>query len=206
MKAPSAVIAAAMIGVSLNAAWAQSRQEQRPAATPTPAVPSPVAPPAATTLPSAPAAQAGSTPAGPQVAGASASGWATSCASLSRQGSQDCTISQSVQLARTGQVVARVSVRVPGDTRQAAVLIELPLGLHLPAGVRLQVDDGRPSELPFQTCQAQGCLAGAPLDGDVLGALKTGKQLTLATQFSTREPLTLSLPLDGFASSFERVQ
>lgn len=111
-----------------------------------------------------------------------------------------------MQLSRTGQVVARVSVRVPGDTRGATLLIELPLGLYLPAEVRLQIDDGRPSELPFQTCQTQGSLASAPVDADMLGALRTGKQFTLATQTSNREPLTFSIPLAEFGTNFERVQ
>lgn len=172
-------------------ASAQPRPERRPPASPTPA-PAPAAP--------APA------PPGPQVAGASASGWTTSCSSLSRQGSQDCTISQSVQLARTGQVVARVSVRVPGDTRAAALLIELPLGLYLPAGVRVQIDEGKPADLPFQTCQAQGCMVLAPIEAEMLAALKAGQQMSLAAQLAGREPLSLSLPLEGFAPSFDRVQ
>ena len=50
---------------------------------------------------------------------------------------------QTAVLTKTGQLIVLVNIRVPGDTRAPVAVIQLPLGLNLPAGAKLQVDDGK---------------------------------------------------------------
>jgi invasion protein IalB len=57
------------------------------------------------------------------------------------------------------------------------MLVQLPLGLFLPVGAKLQVDEGKPLDLQVQTCEAQGCFAGSAMDAELLAAIKAGKQL-----------------------------
>ena len=64
----------------------------------------------------------------------------------------------SVWVQETGQLVIVVSVRVPHAPRTPAMLVQ-PLGLFLPAGIQLGVDD-RDSNPPVQRCDANGCYAG----------------------------------------------
>ena len=54
-----------------------------------------------------------------------------------------------------------INIRVPADTRAPVALVQLPLGLNLPAGAKLQVDDGKTSDLQIQTCEERGCYANA---------------------------------------------
>jgi invasion protein IalB len=109
-------------------------------------------------------------------------------------------------LSGSRQTVLNVSIRVPGDTRAPAMVIQLPLGLLLPAGLKLRVDDGKQLDLQVQTCEAQGCFAGSPVDAELLAAIKAGKQLTITVRPVNKENLSFTMPLDGFTAAYERVQ
>ena len=52
-----------------------------------------------------------------------------------------------------------VNIRVPSDTHAPILLVQLPLGLNLPVGAKLQVDDGKVTDLQIQTCENRGCYA-----------------------------------------------
>ena len=52
---------------------------------------------------------------------------------------------------------------MPGDTRTPSALIQLPLGLNMPDGAKLQVDDGPATDMQIQTCEASGCYAGTTI-------------------------------------------
>src|SRR5665213_3803902 len=70
-----------------------------------------------------------------------ADAWATNCSAPMRAGPLDCSVVQRVVLQRTGQLLAMVSVRLPSDSRNPAMLVQTPLGLYLPAGVSLKIDE-----------------------------------------------------------------
>ncbi|WP_204312956.1 invasion associated locus B family protein, partial [Stenotrophomonas maltophilia] len=77
--------------------------------------------------------------------------------SASRDAPLECAMEQTAVLSKTGQLIVLVNIRVPGDTRAPVALIQLPLGLNLPVGAKLQVDDGKAVDVPIQTCEARGC-------------------------------------------------
>ena len=60
---------------------------------------------------------------------------------------------QTAVLTKTGQLIVLINIRVPSDTRAPVAVIQLPLGLNLPAGAKLQVDDGKVTDLQIQTCE-----------------------------------------------------
>lgn len=133
-------------------------------------------------------------------------GWIARCASASRDGPLECAIEQNAVLPRTGQLVIAVNIRVPADTHTPSALIQLPLGLNIPAGAKLQVDDGRTVDLQIQTCEARGCYAGAAIAPDLLAAMKSGKQLKISFQNLNKETLTVPLPLADFAAAYEKIK
>ena len=62
-------------------------------------------------------------------------------------------------LTKTGQSIVLINIRIAPDTRQPVALLQLPLGLNLPAGAKLQVDEGKMVDLQIQTCENRGCYA-----------------------------------------------
>ena len=92
------------------------------------------------------------------------------------------------------------------DTRAPVALVQLPLGLNLPAGAKLQVDDGKTSDLQIQTCEARGCYANLPISPDLLAAMKSGKQLKISFQNLAKETITIPMPLADFAAAYEKIK
>ncbi len=117
----------------------------------------------------APVAQTTPAPTASEGANPSPPGWVARCSSASRGAPLECAIEQSAVLTKTGQLIVLVNIRVSAETRAPVALVQLPLGLNLPAGAKLQVDDGKTSDLQIQTCEARGCYANLQISPDVLG-------------------------------------
>ena len=99
-----------------------------------------------------------------------------------------------------------VAIRVPSDTRTPVALVQLPLGLNLPAGAKLQIDDGKAVDMQVQTCEARGCYASTPVAADMLAALKSGKQLKVSFQTMTKETITIPMLLGDFAAAYDKIK
>jgi invasion protein IalB len=156
--------------------------------------------PAAAAPAAPPAADQGAASAPPQP------GWAARCSSVSRDAPLECAIEQTAVLTKTGQLIVLVNIRVPSDTRAPVALVQLPLGLNLPAGAKLQIDDGKAADLQIQTCENRGCYASTPVAADTLAALKSGKQLKVSFQTMTKETITIPMPLGDFAAAYDKIK
>jgi invasion protein IalB len=165
---------------------------------------------------SAPAAQAAPVPATPAPATAPAEaapanppappGWSARCSSASRGAPLECLIEQTAVLTKTGQLIVLINIRVPSDTHEPVAVVQLPLGLNLPAGAKLQVDDGKAAELQIQTCEQRGCYTNAPISPEMLAAMKTGKQLKVSFQNLAKEVIAIPMPLTDFAAAYEKIK
>lgn len=133
-------------------------------------------------------------------------GWVARCTSASRDAPLECAMEQTAVLTKTGQLIVLVNIRVPGDTRTPVALIQLPLGLNLPIGAKLQVDDGKAVDVPIQTCEARGCYINAPIAADVLTQLKSGKQLKVSFQNLAKETISIPMPLADFATVYDKIK
>jgi invasion protein IalB len=180
---------------------------QQPAPAPTAVPKAKAAPPKAAPAapPQAPAAAAPPAAEGAPAA-AGAAGWAARCTSASREAPLECAMEETAVLSKTGQVVVLVNIRVPGDTRAPILLVQMPLGLNLPAGIKLQIDEGKLTDLPIQTCESRGCYATIPLPADVLAALRSGQQMKLSFQTMNKEPVVIPMPLGDFAAAYDKIK
>jgi len=182
-----AALVACALPVAARSPWqqAQTHQGQSQAASQQAQTP-----PAAVTPPAAP----------PE------SNWIPRCASRTRAGALECSIEQSVIKTDTRQVVVLFRIRIPPDTRAPVMMAQLPLGLYLPAGVTLHVDDRKVAELPVQTCDASGCYVSGSLAAELLAQLNSGKTLKFSFQNLARETIDVSMPLAGFATAYEGIK
>jgi invasion protein IalB len=139
-------------------------------------------------------------------AGAPSPGWAARCTSVSRDAPLECAIEQSAVLTKTGQLIVLINIRIPADTRTPVALIQLPLGLNLPVGAKLQVDEGKTVDLQIQTCENRGCYASTPISADLLAALKSGKQLKISFQNMAKEAIAIPMPLTDFAAAYDKIK
>jgi invasion protein IalB len=163
--------------------------------------------PKAKSAPAAPVAQAAPAPAAPSAEAAPApAGWVARCASASRGAPLECAAEQTAVLTKTGQLIVLINIRVPGDTHAPVAVIQLPLGLNLPAGAKLGVDDGKTVDLQIQTCEQRGCYTNTPIAPDMLAAMKTGKLLKISFQNLAKEVIAIPMPLTDFAAAYEKIK
>lgn len=133
-------------------------------------------------------------------------GWVARCASTSRESPLECAVEETAVLSKTGQLIVLVNIRVASDTRQPIALVQLPLGLNLPVGAKVQVDEGKAYDLQIQTCENRGCYANLPIAPDLLATLRTGKQLKVSFQNLGKETITIPMPLTDFAAAYDKIK
>jgi invasion protein IalB len=186
----AAILAFGSIGTSHAQQAPKSKNAPRAAQTTAPPPPADAAPAAA---PSA-------------VPSSTQSGWAVRCTSASREAPLECAMEETAVLSKTGQLIVLVNIRVPSDTHAPVAMVQLPLGLNLPGGAKLQIDDGKTADLQIQTCENRGCYAGAAIDPEVLAALRSGKELKLSFQNLAKETITIPMPLTDFAAAYDKIK
>lgn len=168
--------------------------------------PAPVAPPAGKP-PQAQQQPATPTPAPSSNANANTQpAWNVRCGSVARQAPLECILEQQVVVQQTGQQLSLVSVRVPGDTRQPVMLVQLPLGMYLPGGLTLQVDEEKGQLVTIQSCDQRACYVGLPVTTEMLTSLKKGQRLNLIIQSANRETVTIPHPLSDFVDQYQKIQ
>jgi invasion protein IalB len=185
------VVLLALAALACTPASAQAPKKAAPAA------PAPAHTPAPAASPSPVEQQAAQPP---------APSWISRCGSASREAPLECSVEETAVLTKTGQLIVLVNIRVTSDTRQPVALVQLPLGLNLPAGAKLQVDDGKTIDLQIQTCENRGCYSNTPVSPELLAALKSGKQLKVAFQNLNKEVITIPMPLADFAAAYEKIK
>jgi invasion protein IalB len=184
----------AAIAIATSGAGAQQAAKPK-----TPASKAAEAPPSQTPAPSP---QAESAPANAP----SQPGWIARCSSASREAPLECAMEQTAVLSKTGQLIVLINIRVPGDTHTPVATVQLPLGLNLPGGARLQVDDGKTTDLQIQTCENRGCYAGTSIAPELLAAMRSGKQLKVLFQNLAKETITIPLSLTDFAAAYDKIK
>jgi invasion protein IalB len=174
----------------------QPRQQRNQPANPPPAQQQPAnSPPPAAAAPAAPVTQA---PAGPA--------WTSQCSSAARNTAPECVVSQTAFLTQTGQMIAAVSVRVPPNTKQPVMMVHVPVGLFIPAGIGIQVDEGKVETLAIQTCDLKGCYAGNPMSPELLASMKSGKRFSVTFKNLNQQTITVPLTLAQFAEAYANIQ
>jgi len=100
----------------------------------------------------------------------------------------------------TGQIAVRLYVVEREGDSTARLQLFLPVGLFVPAGARLAVDNGTANKVPFTWCLTNTCIAGEPAEPGLLRDMESGRNLTVEVVDTNMLVVTTSLPLDRFAA------
>ena len=106
--------------------------------------------------------------------------WVVSCDN--NNGKLDCRAGQSVFIKTTGQRLLSVAVRVPADTKKPILMLQVPLGVYLPAGASLQIGQDEAKTLPFKGCDRAGCVAEYAITEAEIAAMTKGSDLKISVQ------------------------
>ena len=183
------LVGAALMGISAGA----FAQQQKPAAL-APAKGAAPAPAAA-----APAAGA------PQAADPNQSAWVKLCekATLKKNDKEEkldiCLTHHERLDGNTGMVIVSAALREVQGNPKKHLMVMVPLGVALPAGLQIKIDeDKEPTKLVYTICHPGGCTAEVEATDEIVGKLKKGKQMMVAAMNVAAKPIFLPVPLNGF--------
>lgn len=100
----------------------------------------------------------------------------------------------------TGQIAVRIYFTEREGDSATRMQLFLPVGLYVPAGVKLTVDKGTAHKVPFKFCLTNTCIAGDLARPALIRELEAGKSLALEVVDTNMLAVTTSLPVARFAA------
>jgi invasion protein IalB len=101
---------------------------------------------------------------------------------------------------QTGQTAVRVDLIEREADGRARLQLFLPVGMYLQAGVKLRVDQGEPSTIPYTWCVTNACIAADVVDPKIIKEMESGQTLSLEVVDNKMLSVTTTLPLRRFAA------
>jgi invasion protein IalB len=158
------------------------------------APPTQQAPPANTQQPTSPEAQQ------PQLI---YSPWTKFCLKGQEANAQQvCFTGKDGRIESGMPVIAAVLIEPEGDAKKV-LRVTLPLGMQLPQGTRVIVDQGQPMNAPYIICFTNGCMADYEASAELIGKLKKGQGLVVQGINSQGQAISLVLPLNDFGKAYD---
>ncbi len=131
--------------------------------------------------------------------------WETRCETPPGASYEQCAIVLSVVDQERPNLTLVVIVLNTADRKARLMRVLTPLGVLLPAGVGLRIDDQDMGRLNFLQCLANGCIAQLAIDDKTLDKLKTGKTATLGIFQTPEQGVGVLAPLAGFKEAYEQL-
>lgn len=94
----------------------------------------------------------------------------------------------------------------PANPTRAVAVMTMPLGIYLPAGAKVRVDEGISRDLTFERCEAVGCKAGFPVQGAILKEFTEGLNAYVTFSDMRRKALTIKASLRGFSAALKALK
>lgn len=136
---------------------------------------------------------------------ATAPNWIVNCTETEQSGSRACRMSQNIVVQESGQRLLTVIIEPRKGAPNHALVLALPHGLFLPAGVTVKIDEAEPLRLVVQTSDANGAYAGTAIGDDLLERLKNGQTLQIGLQSAQRKNIAVPVTLIGFTSAYDKL-
>lgn len=128
--------------------------------------------------------------------------WAVQCQQPESAESEVCVMFQR-QVVDDGRTLLMMTVREAPNQPEPVVILQVPLGVLLPPGLSISVDDGEPLELPYSLCNNNGCIATFPLRDRMKAALKKGITADVVVTTANGQEAVIDVSLKGFTAALE---
>ncbi|MFZ5690511.1 MAG: invasion associated locus B family protein [Pseudomonadota bacterium] len=147
----------------------------------------------------------GAAPAAPETPPLIYSNWTKLCSKGADTGGKTmCRIGNDGRLESGQPMIGAVLMEMEGEARKI-LQIMLPLGILLPRGTRVMIDNDEPGAmvLPIIVCAGGGCMAQADANAELVAKLKKGQTLYVQAYSMQQTVFTLALPLADFAKAYD---
>lgn len=117
-----------------------------------------------------------------------------------------CLIVQNVIHNESQKPVMIVAIGFVTEEQMPAVVFTLPLGVRIPPGVAVQIDQNEALRLPYSWCLPDGCKVRLLLDQPKLATFRAGIGGNLTFQQANGQAIALPFSLKGFTAALASLQ
>lgn len=131
--------------------------------------------------------------------------WDLRCETPPGAAKEQCALMQSVAADDKPNVNLVVIVLKTADGKSRLLRVIAPLGVLLPSGLGLKVDQTDIGRAGFVRCLPSGCVAEVVMDDKLLDQLRGGTTGTFIIFQTPEEGIGIPLTLTGFKDGFEKL-
>lgn len=130
--------------------------------------------------------------------------WSARCEKPTGSKIEQCYIFQNLVQKKDENFIQILNVLVGYITADGkpGLYATAPLGVSLPHGVQLRIDDGEAVRFGYRHCNNKGCLGALALTDELIKQMKAGKQAVITFHSGTQKPVSIAVSLQGFTAGF----
>ena len=129
--------------------------------------------------------------------------WQLRCETPAGAKAEQCAIVQNVAAEDRPNLTLLVIVLKTADGTSRLLRVAAPLGVLLPAGLGLKIDQTDVGRAGFVRCLATGCIAEVVLEDPLINQFKAGGTATFIVFQTPEEGIGIPVSLCGFAQAFD---
>jgi invasion protein IalB len=128
--------------------------------------------------------------------------WQLRCETPAGAKAEQCALVQYVAAEDRPNLTLVVITLKTADNRGYLLRVVAPLGILLPAGLGLKIDQTDIGRAGFVRCLTTGCVAEVVMDENLIRQLRGGQQATFIVFQTAEEGVGIPLSLKGFDAGF----
>jgi invasion protein IalB len=132
--------------------------------------------------------------------------WQIRCDTPPGAPSDQCALIQSVTAEDRPNVGLSVIVLRTADQKSRLLRVLAPLGVLLPSGLGLKIDQTDIGKAGFVRCLPNGCVAEVVMDDNLVRQLRTGQTATFIIYQTPEEGIGIPMSLKGFGEGYDKLQ
>ena len=132
--------------------------------------------------------------------------WQVSCRTPPGAKEEKCALVQSVTAEDRPNVGLTVVVYKAIGEDKKLLRVVVPLGVLLPTGLGLKIDDQDVGNAPFLKCSKRGCIAEVVLQDEIIKKLNTGKNAMFIIFDTPEAGIGIPISLEGFTNALESLK
>jgi invasion protein IalB len=129
--------------------------------------------------------------------------WQMRCETPPGAKNEQCALVQNVMAEDRPNLTLLVIALKTADGKSRLLRMVSPLGILIPAGVGLRIDQADIGRAGYVRCLTTGCIAEAVLDDTLLNQLKSGQAATFIVFQTPEEGVGIPVSLNGFGTGFD---
>ena len=131
--------------------------------------------------------------------------WQIRCDTPPGAQSEQCALIQSVVAEDRSNAGLTVIVLKTADQKSKLMRVVAPLGVLLPSGLGLKLDNQDVGRAGFVRCLPNGCVAEVVMDEKLIGQLKNAKTATFIIFETPEEGIGFPLSLNGLGEGYDKL-